>query len=88
MTRNKIKFSARYNTEFIHELRAKVKEYFEKNNRSKYGNYNIVIKSLLMPVLCTLYINVCRSNNYTSVNAVKLDNNGCWNGWCGYGIDA
>jgi linoleoyl-CoA desaturase len=48
MTNNKIKFSPQNKSEFVKELREKVKDYFEKNNISKYGNANIVVKSALM----------------------------------------
>lgn len=51
MVRNKIKFATKYNPEFIHELREQVKEYFEKNKLSKYGNFSIVAKSILMLLL-------------------------------------
>lgn len=45
----KIKFSiSKNNAEFIVELRNKVKDYFEKNKLSKYGNGSIFLKSLLM----------------------------------------
>jgi len=47
MIKNKFIFS-KNNAEFVSELRDKVKDYFEKNNRSKYGNASIVIKSLIM----------------------------------------
>ena len=47
MTTLKIKFT-KDNSEFINELRAKVKEYFELNKLSKYGNTNLVIKSIFM----------------------------------------
>lgn len=47
-TKNKIKFSSQNKSEFVNELRGKVKEYFEKNNISKHGNASIMVKSLLM----------------------------------------
>jgi len=47
-------FSPKYKPEFINELREKVKEYFEENNISKYGNSNIVIKSVFMVLLYSL----------------------------------
>ncbi len=48
MIKDKIKFSLQTQPEFIYELREKVKEYFEKGHISKYGNTNIVLKSLFM----------------------------------------
>lgn len=44
------KFSAE-NNEFITELRKEVKEYFTKNKLQQYGNYRIIIKSVVMTVL-------------------------------------
>jgi linoleoyl-CoA desaturase len=45
----KIKFSiSKDKSEFIVELRKKVKDYFEENNISKYGNASIILKSLFM----------------------------------------
>jgi linoleoyl-CoA desaturase len=51
----KIKFSAsKDNAEFIVELRNKVKNYFEDNELSKYGNLSIVLKSLFMLLLFSI----------------------------------
>jgi linoleoyl-CoA desaturase len=47
MEQVKIKFS-KENTEFISELKEKVAHYFESNNISKYGNWNMVMKSIFM----------------------------------------
>ena len=47
MSKVKVKFS-KQNTDFIVELRGRVKEYFEKSGKSKYGNANLVIKSVFM----------------------------------------
>lgn len=47
----KIKFSFDKQTEFITDLRTQVKDYFTKNNISKYGNRSIVVKSILMFIL-------------------------------------
>ncbi len=44
------KFSAD-NSEFITELRKEVKEYFNQNNLQQYGNYKIIIKSIVMALL-------------------------------------
>ncbi len=51
MKHSEIKFSPKYRPEFINELREKVKEYFEKNNISKNGNANLLIKSIVMLML-------------------------------------
>lgn len=47
----KIKFLAKNRQEFIQELRKKVDFYFEANKISKYGNFNLYIKSILMFML-------------------------------------
>lgn len=51
MTPNRVKFSSQIKPDFIIELREKVKEYFEKNQISKYGNANMVLKSIFMMTL-------------------------------------
>lgn len=51
MKKSKLKYSANYHPEFIRELRASVKEYFDKNKLSKFGNASLVTKSLVMTVL-------------------------------------
>lgn len=38
-------------TEFIDELRGRVNEYFNKRNKSKFGNWSIKVKSVLMILL-------------------------------------
>ena len=48
MRKKKIKFSKQGKPEFLQELKADVKDYFEKNNISKYGNTSIIIKSIFM----------------------------------------
>lgn len=53
MIKNKIKFSVQLQPDFINELREKVKYYFESNNISKYGNTNLVVKTIFM---ITLYL--------------------------------
>lgn len=44
----KIKFASNGQKEFILELRQKVSDYFEKNNKSKYGNLNLWLKTVFM----------------------------------------
>lgn len=48
MVKSKIKFPLKNNPEFITELRAKVSNYFEVNNISKYGNWKMVVKAIFM----------------------------------------
>jgi len=48
MKNSSIKFSPNYKPEFINELREKVKDYFESNSITKYGNSRIVFKSIFM----------------------------------------
>lgn len=47
MDQAKIKFS-KDNKEFVVELKEKVAAYFKTNNISKYGNWNMVLKSVFM----------------------------------------
>lgn len=51
MTKSIIKFPNQEKPEFINELRKTVNDYFEQNNISKYGNYSIVLKSVLMMLM-------------------------------------
>jgi linoleoyl-CoA desaturase len=48
MIKEKIKFAAQMRPEFINELREKVRDYFEAHNISKYGNANMVAKTIFM----------------------------------------
>ncbi len=50
MSNVKVKFS-KQNSDFINELRESVKEYFNRNKLSKYGNANLVIKTVFMFLL-------------------------------------
>jgi linoleoyl-CoA desaturase len=52
MAQDVVKFS-KQNTDFVSELRDKVREYFELNKLSKYGNTSILFKTLVM---ASLYI--------------------------------
>lgn len=54
MTRKKLKFSPKTNSEFVNELRQQVKTYFDENNLSKYGNFSLVTKSIFMVALYSL----------------------------------
>lgn len=48
MDQNKIKFPVKDRQEFINELRTKVASYFQVNQLSKFGNTDLVIKSVFM----------------------------------------
>jgi linoleoyl-CoA desaturase len=48
MPTNNIRFSPQTRADFSKELRQKVKEYFETNDISEYGNFSIIAKSILM----------------------------------------
>jgi linoleoyl-CoA desaturase len=51
MKQSGIRFSGENKLEFIRELRKSVTEYFEKNKISKYGNFNLLIKTVFMMLL-------------------------------------
>jgi len=74
MTSKKVKFSPQTNPDFINELRAKVKDYFESNNRSKYGNTSIVVKSVVMFIMYLAPLGLMLSGIITSVAVILL----CW----------
>ncbi len=44
----KIKFNTQDRPEFFQELRKRVNSYFKENNKSKYANTNMVIKTIVM----------------------------------------
>jgi linoleoyl-CoA desaturase len=48
MNQDKIKFPLKEKPEFISELREKVGSYFKTNNISKFGNTNLILKSVFM----------------------------------------
>jgi linoleoyl-CoA desaturase len=43
-----IKFDKNHSKDFITELRKSVEEYFKRNNKSRFGNANMVFKSIFM----------------------------------------
>lgn len=51
MQEKKIKFATHDKPEFIKELRASVRTYFEEHNLSRYGNRSLFIKSIAMLAL-------------------------------------
>lgn len=48
MSLKRIKFSNTSDQEFVHTLRKRVKNYFDDNNISRYANYKMVIKTVVM----------------------------------------
>ena len=42
------KFDKDHSKEFITDLRQSVDEYFKKNNISRFGNWNMIVKSIFM----------------------------------------
>lgn len=46
--RTRINFSNQLNTDFFEAVRKKVNDYFNQNNISRFGNYTMVIKSIVM----------------------------------------
>lgn len=53
MTKTNVKFISEDKSEFMNELKIKVKNYFETNKITKYGNKNLVVKAIFM---VSLYI--------------------------------
>lgn len=51
MSFSSIKFAKNHNEEFYKVLRQRVNEYFKTNNISKFGNYKMVIKTIVMMIL-------------------------------------
>lgn len=50
----KIKFNTKDRPEFVKELRSRVNNYFKENNKSKYANTNMVVKTIFM--LCLYFV--------------------------------
>ena len=48
MEQVRIKFNTKDRPEFVKELRKRVNTYFKENNKSKYGNASMVIKTICM----------------------------------------
>ena len=46
-----VKFDKNHSKDFITELRKAVEEYFKKNNQTRFGNANMVFKSIFMLLL-------------------------------------
>jgi len=74
MTKNKVKFSGQIKSDFINELREKVKIYFETNQISKYGNYKMVVKSIFMLSLYIIPYLLMITGVFTSISGILM----CW----------
>ncbi len=48
MDKSRVRFPVKSKPEFINELRKRVNEYFTSNNISKYGNKELVVKTIFM----------------------------------------
>ena len=63
-----VKFDKNHSKDFITELRKAVEEYFKKNNKTRFGNANMVFKSIFMLLLYfvpyTLAISGVITNNW------------------------
>ena len=46
-----VKFDKNHSKDFITELRKSIEEYFKKNNKTRFGNANMVFKSIFMLLL-------------------------------------
>jgi linoleoyl-CoA desaturase len=73
MVRKEFSFS-KEKADFTLELRKKVKEYFQENKLSKFGNKNLVLKSVLMVFLYLIPFGLMLSGIFTSGYPIIL----CW----------
>ncbi len=74
MIKDKIKFSAQVKPEFINELREEVKIFLETNRLSKYGNAQMVVKTIFMLLVYMGPYFLMLSGVVSSVPGVLL----CW----------
>jgi linoleoyl-CoA desaturase len=74
MEKVRIRFPAQKQPEFIRELRENVNIYFEKNKISKFGNFNLALKTVFMFTLYLLPYILMVSGVITSFGAVLF----CW----------
>ncbi|MFN8258120.1 MAG: acyl-CoA desaturase [Bacteroidales bacterium] len=74
MAQSKIKFAAQNNPGFINELREKVKDYFETHQISKFGNTDIILKSVFMISLYLVPYFLMISGLVNSIPGIYL----CW----------
>jgi len=54
MATARIKFTSKLHTDFIKELRNNAKAYFEDNKISRFGNFNLALKGVVMGSLYLL----------------------------------
>jgi len=74
MTKNKVKFSVQVKSDFINELREKVRIHFETNHISKYGNFRIISKSIFMISLYLIPYALMLAGVITSLSGIFA----CW----------
>jgi linoleoyl-CoA desaturase len=74
MTKTRIKFPAQDKADFINELRDRVKDYFESNKISKYGNANLVLKTIFMLTLMLTPFILMMTGVVTSLVGILM----CW----------
>jgi linoleoyl-CoA desaturase len=74
MSTHQIKYPNKNKPDFINELRHQVKEYFETNNISKYGNSTLVMKSIFMILLYFIPYALMLSGVVSSLPGILL----CW----------
>lgn len=72
MSKSDIQFNPKQNIDFVKELRANVKQYFQKNNISTYADKSIIYKSILMFSLYAVPYILMISSAITSVWLVIL----------------
>ena len=72
MTQNNISFTRDNNDDFTITLRKRINEYFRSKNKSKFGNYNILVKSIVMISLYLVPYFFLLSGIFTSGVAVVL----------------
>lgn len=77
--KTRINFSNNTRTEFFEDVRKKVNEYFKNNNISKFGNYKMVIKSIVMLLIYLVPYGLIISGVATSIWVV-------WGLWLVMGI--
>lgn len=72
MKQQQVKFNPKSNADFTKELRARVNNYFKENNISKYGNANMVVKTIFMLALYITPYTLVLTNAFENTFAVFL----------------
>lgn len=72
MANQNIQFSVQNRPDFINELRAKVKDYFDNRHTSKYANATMILKSVIMYSLYLIPYFILISGIVNSVPAVFI----------------